>query len=305
MNLEEKDEEFNFKIVCSAGIERGSFKTTTLFNLANHLSGIEKQRVLLVDTDPQCNLTSLFINRNRDIEQRICRDKRPDIEGEDYVNIGESLLEIREGYILDPSQVTALNHQENENLYLLPGHIKVKKYGELLEEIEHSSNPSPCIPGALYSLIKKSAKAVNADIILIDTSGDLGCLNMITTMSSHYFYHTCRPQYFTSYGVDLVSKSLEKKEYSWIDRYEKLVKFTKNAKYNQLPNRKPKFLGMVIPTDSECEINNLNEPVFINLYKNNGMLLKFTTFVLARISTLPVMNEWLEDLSKKLIILKK
>src|SRR4051794_6724153 len=48
------------KIVTLYNHKGGVSKTTTTFNLA-HMLAMKQKRVLMVDADPQCNLTELFM----------------------------------------------------------------------------------------------------------------------------------------------------------------------------------------------------------------------------------------------------
>src|ERR1700761_834012 len=96
----------------------GVSKTTTAFNLGWMLARRNK-RVLLVDCDPQCNLTGMVLGLE-DLETgesiQGTRDAKP-------LNIREGLAPAFESR---PSLIQAVECLEvpgNANLFLMPGHI--------------------------------------------------------------------------------------------------------------------------------------------------------------------------------------
>ena len=96
----------------------GVSKTTTTFNLGWMLAR-KGQRVVIVDCDPQCNLTGMVLGYERleranSIEGR--RDGRP-------LNIKEGLAPAFESRPEPIKSVECVNVPGNDSLFLLPGHI--------------------------------------------------------------------------------------------------------------------------------------------------------------------------------------
>ena len=97
----------------------GVSKTTTAFHLGWKLASLGK-KILIVDADPQCNLTGLTLG----IDDYDSLFKFYD-SGQNG-NIYESVRSVFEGEDLDikPAQIT---ETKNPNLFILAGHIKLSE----------------------------------------------------------------------------------------------------------------------------------------------------------------------------------
>ena len=110
----------NTKIIALFNNKGGVSKTTTTYNLGWMLSLMGK-KTLIVDSDPQCNLTGICINSTKE-------NKLEDLYKSDLSNIKSSIEPVFSG---DPEPIKAANCVEfkgNDNLFLLPGHIQFSSY---------------------------------------------------------------------------------------------------------------------------------------------------------------------------------
>ena len=230
----------------------GVSKTTTTYNLAWCMAAKYGVKVLVVDMDPQRNLTQIFLecdDISEDIKETIFRDSRPTAD-ESMVNIGEVLS----AFLANPSAgnvtVETVQHPLCNNLFLLPGSLAVTDYEEELASSELSqSMASRYVAGVLNKVVQSTTQAVGAQLIILDTSPSMGCLNMLVVMTSTYFLVPCQTDYFSLKAVQLLRKRMFEnavgEKGTWLDRAKKLQ--SKAAATNcPLTKKLPRFLGIVL-----------------------------------------------------------
>lgn len=234
--------------ICLNTFKGGVSKTTTTFNLAWYMSNLRGIRTMVVDLDPQCNLSQIFLDKEPDeLKERVFREEYPG-QPEPMTSVGEALGEILNNRDLSVP-VRTFKHQDNDNLYLLPGSLSVTDYEENLATAESIHQVyTRNIPGALHFVIQKCARECGAEVILIDTSPSMGCLNMVVVMSSTYFIIPCQADYFSLQAMRSVRKRITEvsvgERGTWLDRMVFLRQYTTKSAY-PLPNRNPTFLGVI------------------------------------------------------------
>ena len=121
------------KIITFYNHKGGVSKTTTNFNIAYYLSQFENKKVLVIDADPQCNITELLLTNII---------KQLDEESEKTGNIielpGTSLLDILipriegETASVDISKINLI--EVKHNLFLIKGDVALSKIEDALAE---------------------------------------------------------------------------------------------------------------------------------------------------------------------------
>lgn len=217
----------------------GVSKTTTAFNLGWMLAQKGK-RVLLVDCDPQCNLTGMFLGFKgiEDLEKIYSQGG--------IRNIRDGLAPAFESKPIPLVAVECETIKENKNLFLLPGHIGLAEYETTLgiaQELSGSLVTLQNLPGAPSKLFQLTAEKYKIDIILIDMSPSLGPINQNLLSTSDFFLVPMTPDYFSVMAVDSLSSVLPKWK-DWATK-AKATKVLQEATY-PLPQCTPKFLGTVI-----------------------------------------------------------
>ena len=218
----------------------GVSKTTTTFNLGWMLASKGK-RVIIVDCDPQCNLTGMVLGFH-DVE-----DFSPIYHSKEEVkNIRDGLAPAFESRpeLLDPVVCEPVKGQPN--LFLLPGHIGLAEYEVVLgmaQELSTSLLSLQNLPGSFHYLFSKTAEKYDADLILIDMGPSLGSINRNLLMTSDYFIVPMFPDFFSVMATGSLASILN--QWSIWAKQGRALPILREATY-PFPDKTPKFLGTII-----------------------------------------------------------
>lgn len=220
----------------------GVSKTTTTFNLGWMLANLGK-KVIMVDLDPQCNLTGLILGYQKlddDGIESIYNDRniltlKPIVDSIISGNSSDVVCQSVSGKVLSTG---------NKNLFLLPGALDTSK---LDSQIQISLKVSAGLPamknlvGNFPEVLKRIALKLNADYLLFDLSPNVGGLNEIILMSSDYFIVPASPDFFCYQAVSSLKANIEE----W---HKEIIRFKEDNDFdndNYVIHNKPKFLGLI------------------------------------------------------------
>ncbi len=215
----------------------GVSKTTTTFNLGWMLASKGK-RVILVDTDPQCNLTGMVLgfSTKKQLEEVYSKNQ--------HIKAGLAPAFESQPKLIDAVECIPIERQEG--LFLLPGHVGFAEYEVTLgiaQELSGSIQTLKNIPGSISYLLEKTAQKFAADYILIDMSPSLSSINQNLLMTSNYFIIPTIPDFFSIMAIDSLATILPK-WYQWAKKASELP-VLKEAVY-PFPKVTPLFLGTII-----------------------------------------------------------
>lgn len=222
------------KIISLFNHKGGVSKTTTTFHLGWKLASLGK-KVLIVDADPQCNLTGLTLSIGDYDELSSFYEAKKNTNIYDSISFVFGLDEVRSSGIIEaakPSQT------KNPNLSLLAGNIDFAKFDMLIATAITSSAGLPMLRnlvGATYDLLKKTGDRGGFDVILIDMSPSISATNMSLLMSSDYFIIPTSPDFYCYQAI----KSLATVLPQWS---EKMRGFKDGV---TLPRENPKMMGII------------------------------------------------------------
>lgn len=236
----------------------GVGKTTLAFHLSCALAEMGK-RVLMIDMDPQCNLTLCCMDQ--EALQGIWEPENDFID--DFHNakekIGEKdfsklltkprsvhfLLKPTEDGIDDLSLLPPLFHI-SENLELLPGRITINQYENRISErwggLYMGDPLSIRTIVNIRSIAMQYANENNFDFVIIDTSPSLGMLNKVIISTVDGFLIPALPDMFSLYGIRNIGNSLRQ----WKKEFDTFYRLISEEKRSKFPDVFVRFLGYTI-----------------------------------------------------------
>lgn len=215
----------------------GVSKTTTTFNLGWMLA-TKGKKVILVDADPQCDLTGMVLGFSTKQELEGLYEKKQ--------NIKSGLAPVFESRPKLIEAVDCLPVEGCEGLFLLPGHLGLAEYEVTLgiaQELSGSIQTLQNLPGSISYLLQKTADKFEADYILIDMSPSLSSINQNLLMTSDFFILPTSPDFFSVMAIDSLAKILPK-WYAWAQKASEM-RILKDADY-PFPKVTPRLLGTVV-----------------------------------------------------------
>ena len=213
----------------------GVSKTTTSFHIGWKLAEMG-HRTLLVDGDPQCNLTSLFLGAEG-------FDRYFTEEATSNKNIKDGVAPVFEG---QPIQIQAFKcpyASRNRNLYLLPGHMNLSEYEANLSFALGATSVLSALknlPGAYNHLIETICEQYDIEYAIIDLNPALSALNQVLFLSADAFVIPLNPDCFAKMALKSLSTILP----SWVNWSVKNRDMYDGAAYC-LPSKPPRFVGVI------------------------------------------------------------
>ena len=215
----------------------GVSKTTTAYNLGWMLADLG-HRVMLVDADPQCNLTALMFADSNAFENYYFENSTK------FNNIKDGVKAAFEG---KPEPIRAINcirATGNDNLFLIAGHADLSEYDASLSFAQTSSGTLYSLqnlPGAFNELIRLTSSKYDIEYVLIDLNPGLSAINQNLFSLSDYFLIPTNPDPFSVMAINTLSNVLPR----WTSWMEQMRPIFENASY-PLAETTPKMLGFIV-----------------------------------------------------------
>jgi cellulose biosynthesis protein BcsQ len=235
----------------------GVGKTTLTYHLGHALASLGK-RVLLVDLDPQCNLTILSLRDPQifkiwDAEEDFIADyssfETTSVRQQDQLlrdtRSVHFLLKPAEDGLSDPADVPPPLKLE-DNIYILPGRLTLHsfedKIGERWSNAYKGDPLSVRTITQIRTMATKYAEDNDFDFIIFDTSPSLGMLNRVVLSMTDGFIVPCLPDKFSLYGIKNIGNALNK----WKKEFELIKSLQADSRKTLFPDRFVGFLGYTI-----------------------------------------------------------
>ena len=236
----------------------GVGKTTLTFHLAHALAEMG-YRTLLIDFDPQCNLTILGMEEE-DIHKiwadeddfvddfQAARDKLPPKDFDRLVATARSIH-----FLLKPSEDGAAEIGSlappvplATNIDLIPGRLTMHLYEDKIAG--RWSDVYQGDPLAVRTITKPRelaeayARQYGYQIVIMDTSPSLGTLNKVVISTTDGFVIPCMPDMFSLYGVRNIGNALV----VWKKQFDTIFHLLSAEKRKYFPTNYVRLLGFTI-----------------------------------------------------------
>lgn len=246
------------KIVSVFNNKGGVGKTTLTFHLAHALAAIGK-RVLLIDLDPQCNLSIYALEEEEIAEIWLPEDNFIDDFESAQNKLGatkfSALIDDPRSihFLLKPVEdgVGELNKlpppiELKENLHLIAGrlslHLFESKVAERWSGVYTGDPLSIRTATRIRAIAKEYSDEYDYDIVILDTSPSLGALNRNILSQADGFLIPGNPDLFSLYGIRNIGSALK----SWKKQFESIFHFLPDSKRENFPDRFVRFLGFTL-----------------------------------------------------------
>lgn len=223
------------KSICFFNHKGGVSKTTTTYNLGWALSRLDK-KVLMVDLDPQCNLTGLVLS-NQALDDDFMRSFYQNRQFITFEPIVEKIISgVGSSEIANDGDIYPID----DNLFLLAGSLRLSELDSQITTALKITSGLPILGRIIenfFDTLEKIAKNNEIDYILIDLSPSITGLNQIALMGSDYFIVPTSPDYFCLQAVYSLSKTIEQ----W---HKEIKDFKEVTKIKNITNQ-PLFIGAI------------------------------------------------------------
>jgi len=248
----------SMKVISVFNNKGGVGKTTLTFHLAHALADLGK-RVLLIDLDPQCNLSIYALPEEKiGIIWKAEDDYIDDFDAAKTKHGDKALRALLSEprsihFILKPIEDGAGELPTlpppvilKDNLHLLPGrlslHLFESKVAERWSGVYTGDPLAIRTATSIRTLARDYSHIYKYDLVILDTSPSLGALNRNILSQADGFIVPGNPDLFSVYGIRNIGAAIK----SWKKQFESVFHFLSDSKRESFPPRFVRFLGYTL-----------------------------------------------------------
>jgi cellulose biosynthesis protein BcsQ len=246
------------KIISLFNNKGGVGKSTLAFHLSNILAEMG-HKTLIIDLDPQCNLT--ICGMDEEVLHTIWAEEDEFIEDfdsavkkmpqGDYVKFIKKPRTIH--FLLKPTEdgqgelpSTPPPVNLRNNLDLLPGRLTIHKYENKISERWSGAYLGESLSirtvTNIRTIAEEYARVHNYEFVIIDTSPSLGALNKVIISTVDGFLIPALPDMFSMYGIRNIGSALKQ----WSKEFNTIYGLISDDKRKKFPANFVQFLGYTI-----------------------------------------------------------
>jgi cellulose biosynthesis protein BcsQ len=246
------------KIISLFNNKGGVGKSTLAFHLSNILAELG-HKTLMIDLDPQCNLT--ICGMDEEELHRIWEAEDPFIE-----DFESAMKNMKQGdydaFLKSPRTVHFLLKPTEDgqgelpfppptvnlmpNLDLIPGRLTLHKYENKISERWSGAYLGESLSIRTLTNIRTIAEEYsrwnNYEFVVIDTSPSLGALNKVIISTVDGFLIPALPDMFSLYGIRNIGNALTQ----WSKEFKTIYGLISDDKRKKFPDNFVRFLGYTI-----------------------------------------------------------
>lgn len=233
------------KIITLYNHKGGVSKTTTTYHLAYALAEAMKLKVLVVDADPQCNLTELCLSKTIDLLDQ--KEEAGELTSLPGTSVKEALWPRLEGEraSVDIEGIELTKFDSTLPLYIFRGDIGLSEaedrlsyaYSQRLTSDMHQKRTYV----AVHDMLRRLGDHHSFDVILVDVGPSAAALTRSFFLSCDLFLVPVAPDRFNYQAMGSLSHILTK----WITEHLQVIPDFQKLALN-VPLKPPIFQGIVM-----------------------------------------------------------
>lgn len=233
------------KIVTLYNHKGGVSKTTTTYHLAHALTEHLGKKVLVVDADPQCNITELFLFKIiEELDLKEFKGEKTSLPG---TSLKDALWPRLDGERpdVDVDNIELIKPIDEEELYIFRGDIALSEAEDRLS-YAHSQRMTSDMHQkrnhiAIHDMLRRLGEREKFDYILVDVGPSAGALTRSFFLSCDEFLTPVAPDRYNYQAINSLSEILNK----WVKEHLEIVNDFKKLKLN-ISEAPPVFKGVIM-----------------------------------------------------------
>lgn len=279
------------KVISFINMKGGVGKTTLCKEVGYHLANVQEKKVLLIDLDPQANLTQSYFRKYKYKHKEALK-----LDSEKNYNITEaSVNNVLQTDVSSPPRLEDCLLELNEFLSIIPGNLNTVFVSRKTDSADMNQS--------IYNFLFEYHDFSEYDYVLIDCPPTYSEYTVAAILPSEYYIIPVKPDSYSILGIKMLEKVISdiKQKNPIYFKQKPLINlgviFTTMPL--QIPAGQQKMIDAITSSEylSELKIDYFD----VNFLQNNGFYKKVDYFVNARNSEKSIENLYaiVEEIKKR------